>query len=159
MNKVVELEILGDPLGKQRPRVSMANGVVRTYTPQKTTNYESLIAHEYMSKYGQRVFDINEPIKAIVVMHFGLNKGDYGKNGLNKNGREKIQNHYAPTKVDIDNCLKCVFDSLNSICYPDDKQIVCVVAHKVYTQDTPRVCIKLESLKQDENREQNELLF
>lgn len=148
----VELTILGDPLGKQRPRVSMANGVVRTYTPQKTTNYESLIAHEYMSKYEGRTFDINEPIKAVVQMYFGLNKGDYGKKGLNKSGKAKIDSGFATTKVDIDNCLKSVFDALNSICYPDDKQIALVLAYKKYTLGTPRVEIVLESLK-DENRE------
>ena len=150
MNKV-ELVILGDPVGKQRPKVSMANGVVRTYTPKKTMNYETLIAHEYMNKYQKRMFDINEPIRANVIVYFGLNKGDYGKKGLNKSGREKIDNVFATTHIDIDNVLKAVFDALNSICYPDDKQIVEVFAQKVYTTDTPRVHIELESLRKYES--------
>lgn len=139
--------ILGDPVGKQRPRVSMANGVVRTYTPSKTANYETLIAHEYMSKYGKRMFEQGEHIRATVIAYFGLNKGDYGKKGLNKSGRDKIFGVYANTKVDLDNCLKCVFDALNSICYHDDKQIVEVFAQKVYTDDTPRIHIELEAIK------------
>lgn len=156
--KKVELTILGSPMGKQRPRVSMRNGIVRTYTPQKTTNYESLIAHEYMSKYNGRVFEPNEPIRASVVAYFGLNKSDFGKKGLNKSGREKIDRGFATTHCDIDNILKCVFDSLNTICYYDDKQIVYVVARKLYTLETPRVVITLESL-QNENKEQDLLLF
>lgn len=142
----VELVVLGDPLGKQRPRVSMANGIIRTYTPQKTINYESLIAHEYMSKYQKRQFEVDEPISAIVKIYFGLNKGDYGKKGLNKSGREKLEQKYSTNKVDIDNILKSIFDALNSICYHDDKQIAQVYAMKLFTQDSPRVEITLESL-------------
>ena len=142
----VELTILGTPVGKQRPRVSMANGIVRTYTPSKTTNYETLVAHEYMSKYKGQVFGVNEPIYAIVKAYFPLNKSDYGKKGLNKSGRKKIEQGFATTHIDIDNILKSVFDALNNICYPDDKQIVSVIATKNWTQETPRVKIVLESL-------------
>lgn len=141
----VELTILGTPVGKQRPRVSMANGIVRTYTPNKTTNYETLIAHEYMSKYKGQMFEINEPIYAIVKAYFGLNKSDYGKKGLNKSGREKISQQFSTTHIDIDNILKSVFDALNKICYPDDKQIVRVISTKEWTMETPRVEIVLES--------------
>ena len=142
----VELIILGEPVGKQRPRVSMANGIVRTYTPSKTANYETLVAHEYMSKYKGQMFAINEPIYAVVKAYFSLNKGDYGKKGLNKSGREKIEKGFATTHIDIDNILKSVFDALNKICYPDDKQIVSVIATKEWTQETPRVEIHLESI-------------
>ena len=142
----VELTLLGTPVGKQRPKVSMANGVVRTYTPTKTMNYEILVAHEYMSKYKGQMFSINEPIYAIVKAYFGLNKGDYGRKGLNKHGREKIEQGFATTHIDIDNILKSVFDALNKICYPDDKQIVSVIATKEWTTETPRVEIYLESI-------------
>ena len=143
----VELTILGEPVGKQRPRYSNYGGYVRTYTPQKTINYESLITHEYNEKYGKLMFDRDEPISATIVAYFGLTKGDYGKKGLNKSGREKISGVYATTKVDIDNVLKVVFDALNSICYPDDKQIVIVSSSKCYTEDTPRVEIRLDSMR------------
>lgn len=145
----VELVIYGDPLGKQRPRVSMYNGVVRTYTPAKTTNYESLIRHEYTCKYDSRAFDNETPIKATINIYFGLNKGDFGKKGLNKSGREKVNQKWATIKSDIDNVVKLVFDALNSVAYPDDKQIVELVATKQYTLDTPRVEIKLESLRNE----------
>ena len=56
-----------------------------------------------------------------------------------------MEQGFATTHIDIDNILKCLFDALNSICYPDDKQIVQVFATKRYTEDTPRVHIILES--------------
>ena len=150
MNKV-ELTILGEPMGKQRPRYSMYGGIVRTYTPQKTINYESLIAHEYNSKYGKVMFDRGTPLKVYVDAYFGLKKSDFGKKGLNKSGRKKITTHWATIKADVDNVLKSVFDSLNGICYFDDSQISVVSATKQYTLDTPRVEIIIEELNSESN--------
>lgn len=140
----VHLIIKGEPVGKQRPKVSMKDGIIRTYTPEKTMKYESLIAHEYMKKYQKPSFGVDEPIKANVYIHFGLKKSDLGKNGPNKQGREKLEKGFATNPVDIDNVLKSVFDSLNAICYPDDKQIVEVHAYKWYSEE-PMVEIVLES--------------
>lgn len=143
---IVELTILGEPMGKQRPRYSQYGGFVRTYTPQKTINYESLIVHEFNEKYGKLMFEKDIPIKASVISYFGLKKSDFGKKGLNKSGREKMEKGFATTHIDIDNVLKIVFDALNSICYVDDKQICQVESTKLYTLETPRVEIVLESL-------------
>lgn len=143
---MVQLVILGDPMGKQRPRYSSYGGFVRTYTPQKTINYESLIAHEYNCKYGRLIFDKDVCVRATINAYFGLNKNDYGKNGLNKSGREKISIGYSTKHTDIDNIVKIVLDALNSICFYDDKQIVSVIANKYYTLETPRVEIMLEEI-------------
>lgn len=147
MSRIVQLTILGEPMGKQRPRYSSYGGFVRTYTPQKTINYESLIAHEYNEKYGKLMFDRDEPIKAYITAYFGLTKADFGKKGLNKSGREKMQGVYSTKHLDIDNVIKIVLDALNSICFVDDKQVVAVESSKVYTLETPRVEIILESLR------------
>lgn len=142
----VELTILGEPMGKQRPRYSSYGGFVRTYTPQKTINYESLIAHEYNEKYGKLMFDKDAPIKATIIAYFPLAKVDYCKSGLSKSGKEKIKVGYCIKHLDIDNIIKIVLDSLNSICFYDDKQIVKVGSSKKWTTETPRVEIILESL-------------
>ena len=139
----VHLIIKGEPVGKQRPKVSMKDGIIRTYTPEKTMKYESLIAHEYMKQYQKPSFSVDEPIKANVYIHFGLKKSDLGKTGPNKQGREKLEKGFATNPVDIDNVLKSVFDALNEICYPDDCQIVAVESCKMYSEK-PRVEIVLE---------------
>lgn len=144
MNDIVQLTILGEPCGKQRPRYSSYGGFVRTYTPQKTINYESLIAHEYNEKYGKLMFDRNVPIRATIVAYFGLNKGDFGKKGLNKSGREKMEMVYSMNNIDIDNIVKVVLDALNSICFVDDRQVVKIVASKRWTTNTPKVEVLLE---------------
>lgn len=142
MSKVY-LVVYGEPVGKQRPKVSMKDGIIRTYTPKKSTNYEHLIANEYKKHYSKPMFKEDEPIKATINIFFGLKKSDYGKTGLNKQGREKLYRLFATKHTDIDNVLKSVFDGLNEICYPDDCQIVAVEACKMYSE-TPRVEIVLE---------------
>ena len=142
----VELTILGEPMGKQRPRYSNYGGFVRTYTPQKTINYESLIAHEYNEKYGRLMFDKDTPLRAIIYAYFPLKKSDYGKKGLNKSGREKMEMGYCTKHIDIDNIVKLVLDSLNSICYVDDQQIVCITATKFWTNETPKVFVQISEL-------------
>ena len=144
---VVQLTILGDPESKQRPRYSTYNGYVRTYTPQKTINYESLIAHEYNSKYGKLMFERDEPINVVINAYFGLAKADFCKKGLSKSGREKMEMGYCTTHKDLDNTIKIILDALNSIWYVDDKQIVVINACKFWTMETPRVEIILESLR------------
>lgn len=148
MSKIVQLTIFGEPQPKQRPRVSMANGFARTYTPEKTVNYESLVRHEYTCKYGGLSFEKEEPIEAIIKVYFALSSSDYGKKGLNKSGREKMSMVYCTKHKDLDNIIKCVLDALNSVCYPDDKQIVSINSCKCWTTESPRVEITL--MKQGE---------
>lgn len=146
MNRV-ELTILGEPVGKQRPRYSMYNGIVRTYTPQQTINYESLIAHEYNQKYGKLSFERDTPISIVVNAYFKLSGVDFNKSGLSKSGRAKMSMGYCTKNVDLDNIVKSIMDSLNSICYVDDKQVVVINACKFWTMDTPRVEVIVESLQ------------
>ena len=145
----VELRILGEPMGKQRPRYTSYGGFVKTYTPQKTLNYESLVVHEYNEKYGKLMFEQDEPISCNIVAYFGLSKVDFSKKGLSKSGREKMSQGYCVKHIDTDNIAKIILDALNSICYKDDKQIVILNVSKMWTLETPRVEIVLESLKND----------
>ena len=133
-------------MGKQRPRYSTYGGFVRTYTPQKTINYKSLIVHEYNSKYGKLMFDREEPVKIRLCAYFGLSKGDFGKKGLNKSGREKMEIGYCTKHLDLDNIIKIVMDALNSICYVDDKQVVIIESEKHWTLDTPKVEIIVSNI-------------
>ena len=47
MSITVKLKILGEPMGKQRPKATSINGYVRTYTPKETVNYESMVVNAY----------------------------------------------------------------------------------------------------------------
>ena len=43
----IRFTIPGEPFGKQRPKFSRVGNYVRTYTPDETTSYESLVKLMY----------------------------------------------------------------------------------------------------------------
>ena len=49
-----EFVIPGEPYGKGRPRFSNAGAYTRTYTPEKTANYENLVKLSFMEQCGVR---------------------------------------------------------------------------------------------------------
>ena len=145
---MVFLRIMGEPMGKQRPKFSVRNGFGRAYTPEKTLNYENLVKHEYMCKYektkfGRMAFNANDCIEAVITAYFPIPKADEGKKGLTKSGREKREKGWkCNTKADLDNIAKICLDSLNGIAYPDDRQITSLTVKK-YWSKSPRVEIFL----------------
>lgn len=51
---------------------------------------------------------------------------------------------FRPRKVrDLDNCLKAVFDSLNGICWRDDKQVIEIHAFRYDDKENPRIEIEV----------------
>lgn len=73
----IEFEILGDPMGKGRPKFSSAGKFVRTYTPKETENYENKVVFFY-KKATEYYFDKNE-LEVNIVAYFKLNKEHYKK--------------------------------------------------------------------------------
>ncbi|MCC0707369.1 RusA family crossover junction endodeoxyribonuclease [Clostridioides sp. ES-S-0190-01] len=130
----VFLVIDGEPVGKERPR--MNTYAKRTYTPNKTRDYEDLIKWLYQSKV-KHCFD--GYIKMTLRCYYSI-----AKSNSKKVKEQKRNNVLRPSKKpDIDNVIKVVADSLNEIAYKDDTQIVEVVASKYYS-DKPRIEVVLE---------------
>lgn len=143
----------GDPHGKGRPRFAKMGNFVKTYTDKDTELYENKVLMCYKDKlkeYGINETDILFPkgslVKLSVECYFSLNKCYYGKKGLNKSGRTKLDNIYCDKKPDIDNVLKSIQDGLNGVAYSDDNQVVGIVAYKKYTDKQSRVEITLEDI-------------
>ena len=136
MNRI-EFVIKGEPFGKQRPRIVSRNGYARAYTPEKTTNYESKVLNAYLesvkdTKYENIIPFADRPLFCTILATFGLVKGDYGKKGLNKQGREKLQTQFCDKHIDSDNIAKIIQDALNGIAYKDDKQICGLLVIKTW---------------------------
>ena len=148
---IVKLKILGDPMGKQRPKFSNAGGFVKTYTPKETTNYESLVVAEYRKNHKEKVFKPHEEIWATIIAYFKIPKQHYRYHkrtnsvDLDKDGElMKIGVLRPLKKPDTDNIAKICLDALNDIAYPDDSQITTLLVIKQYSEE-PRVEITLES--------------
>lgn len=136
---IYEIEVLGEPMGKQRPRASSWGGHAHIYTPAKTVSYERRFASAYMDKYGEAK-PTSLPIAVTIEAVFGLKKADYNSKGCpNKHGNAKLMGiEQATKKPDADNIAKAVLDGLNGVAFVDDSQVVRLTIYKKYGL-TPKV--------------------
>ena len=142
-DNVISFVVPGEPVGKGRPRFSRKTG--RTYTPEKTANFETLVRFEYHSQTGGFRFDDDAEIGIRVVAVFSI-----PKSATKKNREQMIKGIILPRKKpDADNCLKAVADALNRIAYADDSAIVHADVIKMYGTE-PRTMVQLWRVVHDE---------
>lgn len=134
---MIRFEILGQPIAKQRPRVTRS-GVA--YTPSKTVNYEGIVRYTYQSLYGQRELILGR-IEAHITAIFPIPKS-YSKKKTN----ELLAGHNNyDKKPDCDNLAKIILDSLNGIAYKDDSQVTVLHIAKEYGTQ-PKVIVELKEI-------------
>lgn len=127
---VCEIEVLGEVVGKQRPKVSSRGGFVRMYPQTKTVNYESRIAFAWQEKYGDFHFGREVEVSVNIVIYVPIPKAFSKKKRV-----LALNNEIRPTtKPDIDNVCKSVLDGLNKVAYVDDKQVYKLSAVKLYAE-------------------------
>ena len=56
VEKKIEFEVLGKPVGKGRPRFRNAGKFVQTYTPEKTAVFENLV-QKHLTKLNGKLID------------------------------------------------------------------------------------------------------
>lgn len=124
MRKVKEFIVYGEPQGKARPRFARTNKGVRTFTPQKTTEYEERVQLAYRQVYKDE--PIQKPVKVYIQAHFSMPKSWSRK--------KKVESllHRPTKKPDVDNIAKAICDALNGVAYKDDSQIVELNVSKYY---------------------------
>ena len=132
MNEITFV-VSGSPIGKQRARTYTTNrGKVRTITPNKTRNYESKVAWAYR-KQCPNIYFTGE-LEVIINAYYGI-----PKSWSNKKKQAAADGVIRPNITpDCDNIAKSVLDSLNKVCYDDDKSIQDLHIHKYYSEE-PRV--------------------
>lgn len=133
--------IPGEPMGKQRPRMNTRTGVA--YTPRKTVLYENWVRECYcISKDKTK---LEGALKADIKVYMGIPKST-----SKKKRQAMLDGKIRPTKKpDLDNICKIILDSLNSIVYDDDKQIVECWIEKWYGEE-PRVVVQIEEIQKGE---------
>ena len=132
----VSFTIPGPAIGKGRPRVGKIGGHARLFTPQKTVNYESLVAHSAMvAMDGRPMFDC--AVMCTLMIECAIPASWSGK----KQRQALAGELYPSTKPDIDNVVKAVFDGLNGVLWRDDVLVVECRVRKRYAA-TP--CVRVE---------------
>ena len=141
--KYLRFVVEGDPVGKQRPRFSGAGAGVRTYTPQKTKDYERLVQDNYYIQCGSKFMGYFEPQEAVYMLIdavFRIPKG------FTKADREKaVRGEILPVvKPDGDNVAKVCMDALEGYAYHNDSQVVEHYCRKMYGEQ-PKVVIRMSN--------------
>ena len=118
------INIPGKIVGKQRPKFSRQGNFVKTYTPEKTVNYENWVKMCWMQSEQEK---LSGNIIAVIVARFIIPQSYSNKK------RRELNEKPCPKKPDCDNIAKSILDALNGIAYDDDAQIVDLSVSKVYS--------------------------
>ena len=104
-------EVIGQPQGKQRARVTIRGGFAKAYTPEKTASYENLIMLSFVTAlHGNKTPFWECPLEIKIKAFYAIPKS-FSK----KKQQAAIDSQIRPTtKPDIDNVVKCVCDALNA---------------------------------------------
>lgn len=116
---MIYLEILGEPVAKQRART----GKGFSFTPKKTADAEARIKQEAIAR---GVSALQGPLSMECDFIFEPPKS------WSKKKRAAAMGTWKATRPDRDNCEKLVADALNDIAYVDDGQIVTGFSRKFY---------------------------
>lgn len=134
----VDFVIQGKAQAKQRPRFNTHTG--RTYTPNKTINYENWVKICYLEKYKDK--ELMDKTLRVTIRAFL----EIPKSTSKKKKQQMLDNEILPmVKPDTDNIAKSILDSLNGIAYKDDKQVAELIVYKFYN-DTPYVNVTIEEI-------------
>ena len=133
---IFEFTIPGKLCGKGRPRFTKSG---HTFTPEKTTNYETLVKLAFRQMYpGAEPIAAKVEVIAKITAYYPIPVSASKKRQiLMRTGQIK-----PTTKPDTDNIAKICLDALNGIAYHDDAQIVGLQVNKLYS-DEPRVTVWL----------------
>lgn len=134
---MIEIVLLGAPMGKERVRFVKATG--RTFTPERTVNYESRLAYAAQQMMnGRPLFDGPLSVDVTAYMPVAESKPKKWKVAA-------LAGEIRPTKKpDWDNFGK-ILDALNLVVWADDAQIVEGRVQKFYS-DQPRMEIRVREI-------------
>jgi Holliday junction resolvase RusA-like endonuclease len=120
----------GVPIGKGRPRAFATKKGIRTYTPDKTVEFEETLRYHMRREMGvDELFQL--PCRVEIEARFPIPKS------YSKASREIIDRGGSlphTVKPDADNVLKAVMDAMNGIVFEDDKLACDVRITKRYSR-------------------------
>jgi len=125
--KVIRIE--ADAVGKQAHEWGRGH----SYLPQKTADFQKLVAWEYVRQGGENFG------KSAVSIVLRIEKG-FPKS-YSKAKRDKLRSQICTEKPDCSNVLKAIEDGLQGVAFDNDKQVVFVSMSKRWTDES---CIVLK---------------
>lgn len=141
MSNVIKFTVPGAPVGKGRPKVSTRGGkFAKMYTPEKTANYETLVALAAQQAMVGRAL-LSGPVEVQMAILLPI-PASWSK----KKQAAAIAGQVYPTKKpDADNVVKAIFDGINGVVWNDDVQACDIVVRKRYAE-TPGVQVLVKPI-------------
>jgi len=140
MTTEIQFVVPGQPVAKGRPKFARRGKFVTTYSPAKTVNYESLVAHSASVAMAGRSL-----IQGAVSVELDI-RLQIPESWSKKKQKMAIDGLIAATKrSDIDNITKGIFDGMNGVVWRDDGQVVEASQRKRYAE-TPGVVVIVREL-------------
>lgn len=132
----IEITVPGEPKGKARPRFNRQTGQV--FTPTASMRAEHRIQIEWIA-IGRPT--VQGPLRIEIEMILQRPKGHFRTNGELSTAGLRLP--WPVKKPDWDNVAKLVGDSLNTLAYRDDAQIVDARTIKRWAQSGQQECTRI----------------
>lgn len=117
--KTIFICVPGLPIAKGRPKFARRGNFVTTYTPEKTRDYEAIVAAEAVTSMRGEA-PLKGPLELTMQIFLPI-PTSYSK----KKAQACREQSMVPTKTpDWENVAKSVCDAFNGIVWDDDSQIV-----------------------------------
>ncbi|MBR5795603.1 MAG: RusA family crossover junction endodeoxyribonuclease [Erysipelotrichaceae bacterium] len=131
--------VYGNPVAKGRPKFRKQGSFVKTYTPEKTLNYENLVKISF--DMCEEKAKLEGQLKVTMMVYCTIPKS------TSKKKKElMLTGKIRPTKKpDLDNITKSILDALNGRAFDDDKQVVSLTINKYYSA-IPRVEVEISEV-------------
>lgn len=123
----IHFRVPGQPVGKGRPRIGKVRNHARMFTPEKTVNYENLVAYAAQTAMaGSALFEGAVGLDLRIECQIPASWSG-------KKQRAAAADEVLPTtKPDVDNIVKAICDALNGVVWKDDVQVVDLAVTKRY---------------------------
>ena len=148
---MIRFTIYGKPQQKRRHRTAVRGKYAVQYNPEENVEAEATIQAVAMQHRPEQLLD--GPLIVEIIAYFPIPKST-----SKQKRKDMLAGRIRPTvKPDWDNIGKIYSDALNNIIYPDDKQIVTGITHKLYSE-TPRVVIDIRKFEPETYGEDHAIL-
>jgi len=144
MSNKIFFTIYGKAIAQKRARTT--EGMRGVYNPSKKDMLS--LAREIEREAFKEDFQMieNEPVEIRIKWHV-LRPGSKTLPKKKFSALKILHWLFPTTKPDIDNLIKMLFDAANGILWHDDKQVVRVIAEKVYTDQIPRTEVEVKAVQ------------
>lgn len=128
-----EIKLSFKIIGRAKPKqsVKFTRSGMR-YTPKDAAIYANWVRNSFIMTYPEHKAEMLQGYYLDVEINAFFRIPD----SYSKKQKEQAKNGLLryDKRPDVDNLQKCLFDALNGIAYPDDKEIVDVSVHKYYAE-------------------------